>query len=43
MQGMTLVENQINLISMQSLSKVTIEGMVIRNTINMTSSIFLVD
>jgi hypothetical protein len=37
------IENQISLLSMQSLSKVSIDGIFIRNTSNLTSAMFLVD
>ncbi len=38
-----VVENQIKLLSMQSLSKVTISGLVIQNTSNLSSPMFFVD
>ena len=38
-----VVENQLKLLSMQSLSKVTIGGLVIQNTSNLTSPMFFVD
>jgi len=38
-----VVENQLKLLSMQSLSTVTIGGLVIQNTSNLTSPMFFVD
>jgi hypothetical protein len=38
-----VVENQLKLLSMQSLSKVTIGGLVIQNTLNLTSPMFFAD
>jgi hypothetical protein len=38
-----VVENQIKLLSMQSLSKVSIGGIVIQNTSNLSSPMFFVD
>jgi hypothetical protein len=42
-ESLLTIENQISLLSMQSLSKVSIDGIFIRNTSNLTSAIFLVD
>lgn len=38
-----VVENQLKLVSMQSLSKVKIGGLVIQNSSNLTSPMFFVD
>jgi hypothetical protein len=42
-ESLLTIENQISLLSMQSLSKVSIDGIFIRNTSNLTSAMFLVD
>jgi hypothetical protein len=42
-QTSLVVENQLKLLSMQSLSKVTIGGLVILNTSNLTSPMFFAD